>query len=405
MLKIFYNIFRKLFERIIPVRFQIFLRNLKLKEQRLQTRDLIYQHGNELNKILDCHQKVENIFLFLPSLTWDLQIFQRPQQLAMALAENNNLVFYIQLPDIQNSIGIVPVKNNLYVCDLPVEIFNLIDDPIVYSLTWNYKYTRLLESPMILYDYIDEIDVFYGNKRMMEADHIQLVQKADWILATSVTLYEQIKKERVDVLLCPNGVDYDYFTKVKSIKLMQKPPRDITSIIEKDNPIIGYYGAIARWFDYDLMSNIAKKRKDLSFVLIGPDFDGTLLKSNILELENIHWLGIKAYSELPGYLSYFDIAIIPFKVNHITHATSPIKLFEYMTGGKPVVITPMRESSRYVGVLVADGVDQFSSRIDEGLILKDDNAYLASIDQVARENTWDLRANQILHAIRQTEES
>src|SRR5205823_3980007 len=99
------------------------------------------------------------------------------------------------------------------------------------------------------------------------------------------------------------------------------------------------------------------------------------------------------------YLRHFDVATIPFVLNDITHATSPLKLFEYMAGHKPVVITAMHESMRYPGVLVANDAGTFAARLDEALRLGRDAGYRERIDRVARANTWDCRARQLLEAL------
>ena len=82
---------------------------------------------------------------------------------------------------------------------------------------------------------------------------------------------------------------------------------------------------------------------------------------------------------------------------------SPLKVFGYMAAGKPVVITPMHESMRYEGVLVAETAQDFSEQIDRALALREDPQYLAVLDRVARQNTWDVRARQILDALRKKE--
>jgi glycosyltransferase involved in cell wall biosynthesis len=165
------------------------------------------------------------------------------------------------------------------------------------------------------------------------------------------------------------------------------------------NPIIGYYGALARWFDYGLLKELARLRPNYQFVLIGPDYDGTLELAGVPLEANIHWLGVKPYADLPHYLQYFDVAIIPFVVNDITNATSPLKLFEYMAGEKPIVITPMQESMRYPGVAVGADALQFAQQLDVALSRRDDQAYLSLLRQTAQENTWEHRADEILHLV------
>jgi hypothetical protein len=163
--------------------------------------------------------------------------------------------------------------------------------------------------------------------------------------------------------------------------------------------VIGYYGAIARWFDHGLLRNVAKRRRDLRFLLIGVEWDGTLSNSKLLREPNVTYLGPVAYGELPNYLSLFDVAVIPFVLNDLTHATSPLKLFEYMAGGKPVVVTPMRECVQYPGVLVGKTEEDFATKLDIALELAADRQYLALIDGVARQNTWETRAKLILDSL------
>ena len=244
---------------------------------------------------------------------------------------------------------------------------------------------------------MDDIRVFDGNYRDLVKDHERLVNNAFLVLTTAEKLFQATRTLRPDAILCPNGVDYSHFA-LNREKDAQTLPDDLVPIVERGNPIVGYYGALAEWFDYELVEKVARLREDISIVIIGPDYDGTMPPS-ILDLPNLDWLGVKSYEKLPTYLAYFDVAMIPFLLNEITHATSPLKLFEYMAGGKPVIVTPMQESLRYEGVLVADTAISFSKCIDQALQLRKDSNYLQQIDQLAKMNTWQVRAEQILYAL------
>jgi glycosyltransferase involved in cell wall biosynthesis len=352
----------------------------------------------ELGDILERWADVEHKFIFPPSLDWYKQIFQRPQQLAQALARRGALVFYVQLEYRESAQRFQNIEDRLYICNVPVNVFKKLEDTTIYTLTWNAKLGRGFDNSQILYDYVDEIETFQGFQFRLRRFHHKLLRKADLVTATSQQLLEQVLPTRPDAILCPNGVDYELFAYPgKAAKV--SVPEDLTEIVSLGKPIVGYQGAIARWFDYDLMRELALSRQDLSFVLIGPDFDGTLVASGLQDLGNLHWLGEKKYEKIPSYLQKFDVAMIPFLVNSITHATSPIKLFEYMAAGKPVVVTPMRESKRYPGVLVAGDPAEFSENIDRALHLKDDPEYLEILERTARENTWSKRAAQILEAL------
>jgi glycosyltransferase involved in cell wall biosynthesis len=218
------------------------------------------------------------------------------------------------------------------------------------------------------------------------------------VLATARKLVAEAKDLRQDVLYSPNGVDYNHFVNQGSGSA-GSVPEDLKPILALNQPIIGYYGALARWFDYNLLKSIAAFRPNYSFVIIGPDYDGTLEPERLSDYDNIHWLGVKPYNDLPNYLHYFDVATIPFIVNEITHATSPLKLFEYMAGGKPVVITPMQESMGYPGVLVGENAEKFVEQLDRALELSTDSEYIESLKLIARKNTWDSRAKEIIQKI------
>ena len=91
--------------------------------------------------------------------------------------------------------------------------------------------------------------------------------------------------------------------------------------------------------------------------------------------------------------------MLPFVLNPITHAVSPLKLFEYLAAGKPVVSTPLVEVSRYPVVLLAQDPQAFALALDHGLALRDDAAYMEAIEQTVRDNTWDARAKEVLAAL------
>jgi hypothetical protein len=301
-------------------------------------------------------------------------------------------VFYVEPEHSRSAAGFRRLEGSLYLCHAPLAAFAELAQPYVHVMTWNTKYVRSFDAPRLVYDLVDDLSAFEGQPARLAAQHEALLKSAALVLATAERLHQQVLPARPDARLCPNGVDYELFAHPLGAK---SPPPGLGPVLALAKPVIGYYGALARWFDYELWMDVARQRGDLSFVLIGPDHDGSLPHSGLLELPNLFWLGSRTYPEIPGCLRYFDVAAIPFRVSGLTHATSPLKLFEYMAGGKPVVITPMQESMRYEGVLVASSPQEFSSRLDQALALRSDPQYLSVIDRVARQNTWEARARQI----------
>jgi glycosyltransferase involved in cell wall biosynthesis len=119
----------------------------------------------------------------------------------------------------------------------------------------------------------------------------------------------------------------------------------------------------------------------------------------VAELANVHWLGPRPYATLPAYLDRFSVATIPFVVNDVTHSVSPLKLFEYMAGGKPVITPPLRECARYREVLLADGVDEWAEMIELAIELGADDSFRRRMIAAAELNTWDARVRTILDAV------
>ncbi len=369
--------------------------SLRARLWRAAQRTQITRHRQSLAVIRQEHTDCP-VWVFPPGLGWEGQLFQRPQQLARALARQGCLVFYVEPEHARSASGFRRLEGSLYLCHVPLAAFAGLAQPFVHVMTWNTQYGRSFDGPRLVYDLVDDISAFEGQPARLAAQHQALLKSAVLVLATAERLHRQVLPARPDALLCPNGVDYELFAHPAGA---ESPPPDLEPVLAQGKPVIGYYGALARWFDYDLLKEVARQRSDLSFVLIGPDHDGSLPHSGLLEQPNLFWLCPRPYPEIPRYLRYFDVAAIPFRVSDLTHATSPLKLFEYMAGGKPVVITPMHESMRFEGVLVASGPQEFSSRLDQALALRGDPQYLQVIDRVARQNTWEARARQIRESL------
>ena len=119
----------------------------------------------------------------------------------------------------------------------------------------------------------------------------------------------------------------------------------------------------------------------------------------MLKRENVRWLGPRDYVTLPGYLSLFDVATIPFRINPITQATSPLKLYEYFAGGKPVVTTPMPECGRIRRCAIAATAAEFASALDAARDQGRDAAFRARLRALGRENSWSARVMTVLRAL------
>jgi glycosyltransferase involved in cell wall biosynthesis len=358
------------------------------------------KYGGELQRILD-ENKDKKVIVMPPTIDWNVQLFQRPQQLALAFAKNGYLVFYGTKNLTYDKVkGIEKIADNLYLTNYPLILRNIAGSMIYISWPYNRFFADKFTKSRLVYDYIDELDVFDTkgkSKEAIYADFKHLIDMSEVVSSTADTLYEDVKKYNPKKLvLAPNGVDLAHFQNFK-----KTVPTDIKKIVETGKPIIGYYGALARWFDFKLVEKAAKERPNYEFILIGPlDYDKSVEKNkHLMKIKNLHFLGPKDYKDLPTYLHYFDVATIPFKVNKITESTSPVKLFEYMAGEKPTVTSEMRECHKYKSVMVAKDYDDYISKLDEALKISKTASFRKLVTKEAAENTWEARAKVITDAL------
>lgn len=147
-------------------------------------------------------------------------------------------------------------------------------------------------------------------------------------------------------------------------------------IVDKGKPIIGYYGALAKWFDYEKVKRLAIKRPDYEVVLIGINYDRSYDRSGLDKLTNVSYLGIINYIDLITYSAFFDVCMVPFIKNDITDATSPVKIFEYMALEKPIVTTDINECKSYESCQIAYNDYDFIDKVDYAVkVLVHDEQY------------------------------
>ena len=211
-----------------------------------------------------------------------------------------------------------------------------------------------------IYDCLDDHDNFpwvTGARRTAVAQYERsLGEWADRIWVVSRRLEEKLSPlfgRKIEYI--PNGVDYEHFQRVPQLR----------PVGPKGRPRLGYIGTLHNWFDAALVRGVADVLKNWRIVLVGPNF----LSSEELRLlgaANIQYAGRISYDRLPEFMATLDVAMIPFKLTKLIEATNPVKLYEYLASGVPVVATPMPEVVPFAetGVVVCrETVEGFSDAV------------------------------------------
>lgn len=253
-----------------------------------------------------------------------------------------------------------------------------------------------LQPILWIYDCMDELSGFKFAPPALKELEKKLMGQADIVFTGGYSLYEAKKHQHQNIHPFPSSIDYDHFSKARNIV---DEPDDQENI---PHPRFGFYGVIDERMNIQLLADVAACKKDWHFVLIGP-----VVKINEQDLprpENIHYLGMKSYGELPIYLAGWDVAIMPFALNESTRFISPTKTPEYLAGGKPVISTPIADVMRQYNTVVnfATTADDFI-RVAERDMQYDD-VWLHHVDALLKENSWDKTWMQMKDLIEKTQE-
>lgn len=338
--------------------------------------------------------------------------YQRPQQIADHFAREGHRVFYINanfsstgkttLSEIKDGLWQVVLPNNLHGAvystnfeDTGADI-NALLDQIVFEngirdalLIADYPnwvsgmlYLKKRYGFTLVTDYMDDYSGFdNAEERFIEEACVKLLRESDMVAASSNYLGEIAKKYNTNVEIIRNGTEFAHFYQAYGES-------------SGEEKTIGYYGAIAHWFDFEKIEYLSERFPEANIVLIGSVTDG---KSRLQRLKNVRLLGEKAYSELPQYLRKFDVCLIPFDAStNLIQATNPVKFYEYLSAGKKVVATEIPElepfKDRYV--YLANDNRTFGNYVEACLKGEDTLATPQACMKFAKENDWSVRVSQ-----------
>lgn len=337
-------------------------------------------------------------------LRWNF-VYQRPQHL-LERATKHYRIWFIEEPmwggelrmsSCQQADGLTVLVPHLPHGTSPEAALalqrQLIDEFIVKEridnfVAWYYTpmamlFTDHLKPQLTVYDCMDELSAFWGAPPQLLEQEKKLMQRADLVFTGGYSLYEAKQNRHPHVFAFPSSIDFAHFSAARN---PQPDPADQRSIGTKR---IGFSGVIDERFDYKLLGEVALRRPEWQFVMIGPivKIDPALLPHG----SNVHYVGMKPYKELPVYFSNWDVAILPFALNESTKYISPTKTPEYLAAGLPVVSTPIRDVVRTYGsedfVQIAGTADEFEAAIETALNGKHPGNWSA-IDAFLAESSW-----------------
>ena len=265
-------------------------------------------------------------------------------------------------------------------------------EEIIYINSFVFHYPNIadyLKPKLCVYHCVDPVFTPYDAKHGIMSEKI-LVDKSSLIICTSQQLYREKSLVHPNTHFVPNAANIAHSIKAKDESL---PVHE--SLKNIPPPIIGYFGNIERRIDYELVRDVAEANKNLSFVFAGP-MEKHLVPNYFFEISNLHFTGRIPYNQMPNILKGFDVAIIPFKKTNESATVFPLKLFEYLGAGKPVVATDFNlDLKNFTDDLVAYCNDskKFLIALQEALANHTPELQKKRIE-LAKQHTWERRASE-----------
>jgi glycosyltransferase involved in cell wall biosynthesis len=197
----------------------------------------------------------------------------------------------------------------------------------------------------LVYDVMDDLSSFHDASPNLPLRHLALLRQADVVFTGGKSLHAKVTRHRADDVHCfPSGVDCAHYASARRRRRERGAP-----------PVAGYVGVIDERLDLDLVETLAAELPDWRIRMVGPVFK--IEPTALPTAPNIEYPGKVDYTELPGVLSSFDVALMPFAHNEATRSISPTKTAEYLAAGLPVVSTAVADVARDFGAFVSLRVD------------------------------------------------
>lgn len=247
-----------------------------------------------------------------------------------------------------------------------------------------------------VYDCVDDYAEQAGDSRqkrqLASAADARAARRAKLVFATASPLYDRHRKVNGRTHLVPNVGDFEHFVAAAD------PGFAADDLPPLQRPVVGFAGNLmASKVDFALLEHLADARPQWSLLLIGPvRDDAATALARLRAHTNVHWVGAKPYGDLPRYVAAFDVGLIPYVSSAYTRSCFPLKLYEYLAAGKPVVASGLPElEGREPDVVVAPSPAAFVEAVDAALELRSGGDRERRMAIAAR-NNWDARTDRLL---------
>ncbi|WP_245420673.1 MULTISPECIES: glycosyltransferase [unclassified Mesorhizobium] len=361
----------------------------------------------------------QQLLICFSHLRWNF-VHQRPQHLLTLAAREQQIVYFEEpvfedqiqpqlrldkvAPNIQVATPILPLGTSRVRADVIQRRYLdriLASTPHAKLGAWYYtpmalRFSRHLCCDVCVYDCMDELSAFKNAPPDLCQWEKALFDRADIVFTGGVSLFEAKRCLHHAIYPFPSSIDAGHFRRARKAG---KDPADQTDI---PHPRVGYFGVLDERLDIDLVARASEAMPDVHFVMLGPVVK--IDPASLPKAANLHWLGSKAYAELPNYLRHWDAGWMPFALNKATRFISPTKTPEFLAAGLPVVSTAVVDVVRSYGaaglVEIADAED-IETKLRSALAGPRDmwlgkvDAYLANMSW---ERTWHAMAALIEEA-------